>query len=125
MIFVVDEDLPRSLAKELQSLSINAINVRDVGLRGKTDLEIIEYCRQNNAILITADLDFARLFRFSPMNHAGTIIVRYPPEIPSKTMVADVKNILQMVEIGSFVGGITVIEPGLKVRYRKAFSVIT
>jgi len=122
MIFVVDEDLPRSLSRELRALSLNAVDVREIGLRGKTDHEIIEYCRQNSAILITADLDFARFFRFSIMRHAGTIILRYPSELPTQTIVSEVRTIFQKVETQSFVGYITIIEPGMKMRYRRPFA---
>lgn len=36
-VFLVDEDLPRSLARLLRAESLDAEDVRDVGLRGKTD----------------------------------------------------------------------------------------
>jgi len=51
---VVDEDLPRSSAALLQSLGINAIDVRDVGLKGASDAEVFEYAQkevQNKALL--------------------------------------------------------------------------
>jgi len=36
--FLVDEDLPRSLARELRQAGIDAVDARDAGLRGHPDL---------------------------------------------------------------------------------------
>ena len=41
--FLVDEDLPRSLVPQLRAAGIAADDVRDVGLRGRSDDEIFEY----------------------------------------------------------------------------------
>jgi predicted nuclease of predicted toxin-antitoxin system len=38
--FLVDENLPRSLAKVLRESGFDAVDVRDLGLRGKPDSEI-------------------------------------------------------------------------------------
>ena len=43
MRFLVDEDLPRSLAGELRAAGVDAADVRDVGLRGRTDEEVLAY----------------------------------------------------------------------------------
>ena len=40
--FLVDEDLPRTLAQDLNAAGFEAQDVRDVGLRGKSDHEILE-----------------------------------------------------------------------------------
>jgi predicted nuclease of predicted toxin-antitoxin system len=37
--FLVDEDLPRSLARELRLAGIDAVDARDAGLRGRPDGE--------------------------------------------------------------------------------------
>lgn len=43
---LVDEDLPRSTAALLQSLGIDARDVRDVGLKGASDAQVFEYAQK-------------------------------------------------------------------------------
>jgi len=49
--FLIDEDLPRSLKSELIKRGYNAIDVRDVGLRGQSDDKIYKYAQKNRMIL--------------------------------------------------------------------------
>jgi len=44
--FLIDEDLPRSLKSELIKRGYNAIDVRDVGLRGQSDDKIYKYAQK-------------------------------------------------------------------------------
>jgi predicted nuclease of predicted toxin-antitoxin system len=41
--FLVDEDLPRSLPQRLRLTGFAAEDVREVGLRGHTDDEVLRY----------------------------------------------------------------------------------
>lgn len=56
MTFIIDENLPKSLAVWL---GINAVHVRDLGLRD--DEAIWAYAIQNRSIIITKDTDFFHL----------------------------------------------------------------
>ena len=40
--FITDEDVPRSTARVLRDAGFDAVDVRDVGLRGKNDTEVFE-----------------------------------------------------------------------------------
>jgi predicted nuclease of predicted toxin-antitoxin system len=43
--FLVDEDLPRSLARELRQAGIDAVDVRDAGLRGRPDPDVLDFAK--------------------------------------------------------------------------------
>ena len=45
--FITDEDVPRSTARVLRDAGFDAVDVRDVGLRGKSDAEIFAYARHS------------------------------------------------------------------------------
>ncbi len=45
MRFLVDEDLPRSTANVLREAGYEAVDARDLGLRGGTDREIFEHAQ--------------------------------------------------------------------------------
>lgn len=54
--FLIDENLPRSLAASLQKLGYEANDVRDLGLRGKSDNSIYQCAQRDQATIITNDL---------------------------------------------------------------------
>lgn len=41
--FLTDEDVPRSTARILREAGFDAVDTRDVGLRGKSDAEVFAY----------------------------------------------------------------------------------
>ncbi len=59
--FLTDEDIPRSTARVLRDAGFDAVDVRDVGLRGKSDDEVFAYACQDNRLIITAIWD-SRIF---------------------------------------------------------------
>jgi len=62
--FLIDEDMPRSTAKELIKAGYEVSDVRDVGLRGQSSDKIFSYAQKHRAILLSADLGFANIVRF-------------------------------------------------------------
>lgn len=81
---LIDECLPYSLKHSLIEHSIDARHVRDVGLRGASDRQILDYVKQNKCVLITRDLDFANILEFPISEHNGIIVLRLPNEFNSK-----------------------------------------
>jgi len=59
--FLVDEDLPRSLARDLRAAGLDAQDVRDVGYRGRPDRDAIELAVSEGRVLLTADLGFGNV----------------------------------------------------------------
>lgn len=63
---VIDEDLPRIIDKVLAELGWEVFDARDVGLRGKSDQEVISFARKRRAVLFTGDWDFGNILEFPP-----------------------------------------------------------
>ena len=62
MIFWVDAQLPPGLATWLtQSCGLQAVALRDLGLRDAEDAEIFRRARAADAVLISKDADFVEL----------------------------------------------------------------
>ncbi|MBI4955370.1 MAG: DUF5615 family PIN-like protein [Myxococcales bacterium] len=58
----VDAQLPPALATWLeQTFGVDAVAVRDIGLRDATDDEIFQAARAANAVLVSKDADFVAL----------------------------------------------------------------
>ena len=83
MRFLVDEDLPRSLAVALRSAGHEALDVRDIGLRGHSDQDVFRAAQQRGAVLVSGDRGFANILSHPPGSHAGILIAHFPKnEIP-------------------------------------------
>jgi predicted nuclease of predicted toxin-antitoxin system len=77
MKFIVDEDLSPRVARYLcQEFCFDAIAVRDRGLLGATDPEVLEYAFKEDRILVTANIrDFEKLAAAVEV-HAGIVLMQ-------------------------------------------------
>jgi predicted nuclease of predicted toxin-antitoxin system len=77
MKFLIDEDLSPRVARYLcQEFCFDAIAVRDRGLLGATDPEVLEYAFNEDRILVTANVrDFEKLAAAIEI-HAGIILIQ-------------------------------------------------
>jgi predicted nuclease of predicted toxin-antitoxin system len=57
--FVIDQQLPATLATWFETKGFAAIHVRDVGMRAASDTEIWRFALERGAIVVTKDEDFA------------------------------------------------------------------
>ena len=60
MKFLVDNQLPESLAKYLCSKGHDSVHVLNVGLGSAKDGEICEYAAEHALVVVTKDQDFSR-----------------------------------------------------------------
>ena len=80
--FLTDEDIPRSTARVLRDAGFDAVDVRDVGLRGKSNALVYAYAQQEQRLLITCDLGFSNILKFPPAQSTGLLVVRIPDSEP-------------------------------------------
>jgi predicted nuclease of predicted toxin-antitoxin system len=76
MKFIIDEDVSPRVAKYLcQEFCFDAIAVRDRGLLGATDREVLDYAFKEDRMLVTANIrDFEKLASAAEL-HAGIILM--------------------------------------------------
>lgn len=72
----LDENLPESLLPTLKALGHDVDNVRLEGLCGQADADIWQAAQNVARFLITQDLDFSDIRKFSPGTHHGLMLVR-------------------------------------------------
>lgn len=72
----LDENLPTALARELRGLGHDVHSVREEGLEGQMDGRIWQAAQGEDRFLITQDLDFSDVRKFSPGTHCGILLVR-------------------------------------------------
>ncbi len=71
---LVDENLSPKVAAFLRSRDFDAVAIREVGLRGKSDHAICRWAHEQERIIVTTDLDFGQLFMGRVAD--GAIILR-------------------------------------------------
>lgn len=69
MKFLVDQNLPSTLAVRLAAEGHDAQHTRDLGMERTLDEDIFAWCRQHDAVLLTAD---KRLTKYLASQHAAT-----------------------------------------------------
>jgi predicted nuclease of predicted toxin-antitoxin system len=74
--FLVDEDLPRSLAPFLTAAGLFAEDVRDRGLRGQPDDDVFRDAVAHGFAVLSGDLGFGNLMRFPLATHHGIVVAR-------------------------------------------------
>jgi predicted nuclease of predicted toxin-antitoxin system len=74
MKFLLNMNMPRSLAKRLQDKGYLCRHAGDIGLSYAEDWEIIEEARRQGEIILTHDLDYGRLLAFTRQSSPSIII---------------------------------------------------
>ena len=72
----IDENLPSSLSGILSAFNHNVHTVADENLSGCSDRELWNAAQRDSRFLVTQDLDFSDLRRFTPGTHHGILLVR-------------------------------------------------
>ena len=116
--FLVDEDLPRSTVKSLIEAGYAAVDVRDCGLRGKTDEEIFKYAQEVDAIVLTGDRGFGSIIRFPPGSYLGIVVANFPNEMSTSELNTRIAMALSSLSVDDLLGNLVIIDTK-KIRIRR------
>lgn len=72
MRFFFDEHVPRTVTKALRQRNIDVLTVQEVRLRGKLDVEQLQFAYNERRVLVTFDADFLSIAA-SGVGHAGIV----------------------------------------------------
>lgn len=76
MNFLVDMPVSPDLAAWLSQLGHDAVHASQIGLDRASDEVLIQGARQENRVVVTADLDFPRLLALTGAEGPGLILFR-------------------------------------------------
>jgi predicted nuclease of predicted toxin-antitoxin system len=107
---LVDEDLPRSTAAMLKSLGIDALDLRDIGLKGAPDAEVFKYAQNEGRIIITRDVEFGNILKYPIQNHCGIIIVRIPNTYIRDKILEIIRNFFLEVDKNKLMNSLVILE---------------
>ena len=115
---VLDEGVQKSLADHLRGAGHAVELVVEVGLTAAPDEVIFEYAQRRQAIVITLDLGFVNASAL-PTEHWGFILLRFPNEMQTDAIDAEVMRFLRdEISLDDMHGRFVVLEPGGRARFR-------
>lgn len=84
MKFKLDENFGTRTQQIFRQAGHDVMTVRDQQLRGCSDQRLYEICSAEHRCLVTLDLDFSNVLRFSPDQSHGIVVIRVPhnPTLP-------------------------------------------
>jgi predicted nuclease of predicted toxin-antitoxin system len=120
MRFLIDADLPRSVADVVRRHGHTAIDVRDVGPSLAQDPQIARYAQTHALALLTGDYGFADI-RAYPPDQLGGIVVLILPHTVTATYICKLLDsfLSQETLVAQLPGKLAMVEPG-RVRLRGA-----
>lgn len=96
MKFLVDQNLPASLAAQLADAGQHAQHTSALGLERTADEDLFEWCRQHDAVLLTADKRLTKYLASQRASSPSVIVARgYLLDFPE--LVADVLDDLDAI----------------------------
>ena len=117
--FLVDEDLPRSLARELRATGLDAVDVRDAGLRGRSDRDVFAFAVSDRRAVVTGDLGFGNVLAFPPATHHGVLVARFPNTTPVRVLNDAILAAVRALTDEDIDQVVVIIEP-TRIRLRRA-----
>jgi predicted nuclease of predicted toxin-antitoxin system len=109
--FLIDEALPRSIARELRAAGHEADDVRDIGLRGQRDERIFQEAVNCEAILLTPDLGFSNTLRFPANAHSGIILLRLAHRTSVSRVTIRLLESIRELPLSDLAHSIVIVEP--------------
>jgi predicted nuclease of predicted toxin-antitoxin system len=75
--FLLDENLSSLFIEKIKQKYPGSVGIFDIGYDGKDDIEIYDFLKHHEYILITFDLDFSDIRKFPPEFVEGIIVLRF------------------------------------------------
>lgn len=111
MKFLVDMPLSPALALWLVQQGHDAVHASQVGFDRASDLTILKYARNEQRVVITADLDYSRLLALAEEEGPGLILFRGGNYSEQET-VERLKRVLETIQNKELPNSIVVVEKG-------------
>jgi predicted nuclease of predicted toxin-antitoxin system len=118
MRFLIDADMPRSMADSIRRHGHQALDVRDVGPSLALDVDIAAYARAEQLCIVTGDFGFADIRSYPPGEYAGIVVLSLPRNASGKYINSLFAGFLDQVDLlAQLPGRLAIVETG-RVRLR-------
>lgn len=95
MKFLTDENVSPKVVRALREKGHNVFDIKEEGLQGVSDDEIMKRARSIKHIIVSEDLDFGNLRRFPLIKHPGAILMHFQnmkPRLVAGHVLSFIKN---------------------------------
>jgi predicted nuclease of predicted toxin-antitoxin system len=118
MRFLIDADMPRSMADVIRRHGHQALDVRDVGPSLALDIDIAAYARSQRLCIVTGDFGFADIRIYPPTLYAGIIVLGLPRNASAAYINSLLDGVLGQAElVTQLPGKLAIVEAG-RIRLR-------
>jgi predicted nuclease of predicted toxin-antitoxin system len=114
MSVLLDHNVPRKCARLLQEWGYESSVLDEHIAADAGDAEVIKLAQELDAVLQTADLDFASILDYPPADYAGIVVMRYEAA-DEAGITATLKQALIDLYRDDLRGALVIVEPQ---RYR-------
>ncbi len=113
---LADMNISPQTVTALQGQGSDIIRVCEVMSRTASDLEILEFARQENRVIVTQDLDFSMLLALGGYNKPSLITLRLSLTDPNIVTQKLIDTIPQVEEILTEGGAVTIEDASVRTR---------
>jgi predicted nuclease of predicted toxin-antitoxin system len=113
---LADMNISPQTVTALQGQGSDIIRVSEVMSRTASDLEILEFARQENRVIVTQDLDFSMLLALGGYNKPSLITLRLSltdPNIVTQKLIDTIPQVEQILIEG---GAVTIEDASVRTR---------
>lgn len=98
MRFLIDNALSPSMADGLKKAGYDAIHVRDVGMSKAKDIDILNFARKEDRIIVSADTYFGTLLALREFSKPSFILFRRSDKRPTALLMQLMANLDQIAD---------------------------
>ena len=109
MRFKLDENLPAEVVDVLRAAGHEAETVSEEGLAGAKDPQVLAACQAESRVLVTLDLDFADVRKYSPEEHKGIIVLRLHSQ-SRRSVLEAIRRILPLMNAEPLSGYLWIVD---------------
>ena len=114
--FLIDENVPPAIVELFRGKGFDVKYVRESGLSGKADSEVISLARGDGRALVAFDKHFANILLYPLNSHHGIIRIRIHPPLISDIVEA-FENLMRNFDLNMISGALIILErEGFRVR---------
>lgn len=112
MRFKLDENLGMRTQEIFIQMGHDVRTVRDENMSGCSDQLLYETCLSENRCVVTFDLDFADVTRFSANESEGVVVIRVPQNPSLELLGRLIRQFLLAIETEPISGNLWIVEVG-------------
>ena len=106
----LDENLAERHRIRLESVNHDVTTVVEQGMRGVSDNDLFELCKNEQRAVVTLDMDFSNVLAFPPEGTAGVIVLRGRDGL-LRTIDRLIESLTQALETNDPTGTLWIVEP--------------